>query len=131
MNTTTHAPSVPPTIWVGIAGVAAAFVGAFLPWVTTPFGSVSGTQGDGLFILIGAAIVAAVFGIAAKRRALGRGMAIPVALVGALMAAISIYHVVTIRDELMGLGSPGIGLYMCAAGSLAIVGVALASVFRR
>ena len=130
MTSTTHTSSVPVTIWAGIGAAVVSLLGTFLPWASTPFGSLSGISGDGLFVAIGAAAVAGVFGYSASKRALTRPFAIGVLVAGGLMAALSIFQVFNIKKELAGIGSPGIGLYLCVVGSLAIAAVAAMTVFR-
>lgn len=130
MTTATHSNSIPVTIWAGLGAAVLTLLGTFLPWASTPFGSISGISGDGLIVAIGAAGAAGVYGYSATKRALDRRFAIGALVLGGLMAALSIYHVFNIKKELAGIGSPGLGLYLCVVGSLAVAGVAGHRVFR-
>ena len=130
MTSTTHTSSVPVTLWVGLGAAVISLLGTFLPWVSTPFGSIAGISGDGVLVAVGAAAVAAIFGYSATKRVLARPFAIGALVAGSLMVALSVYQVFNIKQALAGLGSPGIGLYLCVVGSIGIAAVAGMGVFR-
>lgn len=109
---------------VGLVAAAAMAVGAFLPWakITAPFiGTVtrSGIEGGDGWFFVGVAVLAAVCANSESKT--------PLAVLGALAAAFSVYEIVDVNnriadvDSSIATASVGVGLWLCAAGAAATV----------
>lgn len=96
-------------------------VGSLLPWVTTPFGSLSGTAGPGLWTLSAGfiAIAGAVlpFRKVAIAHCLGPGAVV------ALIAAWQVARLVQLSAATGAWGQllPGMGLVMAAGGAVVLL----------
>lgn len=122
------------------AGAAIAAIGALLPWVTISVlgttASMNGIEGDGVFTLV-LALLAGGIGLVRW----GRVAKTSVGVIGVLVLLVGFYY---ISDPLTGAeftssqseqiarnaARPGIGLYMTAAGGLAILAGAVADSVR-
>ena len=114
---------VPPVVWAGLATVAMTILGTFLPWVSTPFGGVSGLSGDGIIVLIAALAAGGSLGYAAYSRQIKRSLAAGVLGPAAIAAAVSLYDLINVKKSAAGLGGSGSGLYICLVGALLMAGV--------
>ncbi len=95
-------------------------VGTFLPWISTPFGSVSGTEGDGFITLVLYGVVL-IFSVLGKTKAPLKGGLLIGAIVLALVAsAVGVYDIMNAKKLLGSIGSIGIGLYLVAAAGIMI-----------
>jgi hypothetical protein len=117
---------------VGIVAAGGIIAGALLPWakVASIFGTFTkdGTDGDGVFTLLGGIIIAVMF-LAANRKAYTTA-----AVVAALVSALGLYDwadVQRLAGEAENDGSvavsAGAGLYMTVAGGITAFVAALAS----
>jgi hypothetical protein len=112
-----------------IVGGLLSFVGSLMPWVITPFGTLSGTAGPGLWTL-SAGFIAIAGALLPYRK-----VAIAHALVpGLAVAAIVGWQVVRLLQlssatDSWGQLMPGIGLVMVAGGAVVLIrtGVRLVS----
>ncbi|MDG4832652.1 hypothetical protein O7627_25565 [Solwaraspora sp. WMMD1047] len=112
-----------------IIGGVLSFVGSLMPWVITPFGTLSGTAGPGLWTL-SAGFIAIAGALLPYRK-----VAIAHALVpGLAVAAIVGWQVVRLLQlssttDSWGQLMPGIGLVMVAGGAVVLIrtGVRLVS----
>jgi hypothetical protein len=114
-----------PSLFAG-AGAALIVVGAFLPWAVVRaalLGQISkaGTEGDGVFTLIGGLVVAGLtFWFFSRGNALGVGVAVIAALVGAL----ALWDTLDVQSRFSSLnstyaqGSVGSGLYVTIVGAI-------------
>jgi hypothetical protein len=112
---------------VVIAGGALMAIGSVLPWLTARTGlgtvSVLGTEGDGVFTLIGGALIALLGLVRLERRPSPAGRFAIVALgLGGL--AIGVLDITATNERLAALnpelvaGSIGAGLYVLLLGSV-------------
>ena len=128
----THIPLTDAAIWekrVGTGALGAMVVGAVGPWAAA-FGmlSVSGLNGDGIVVLILAAIAAlAGWRYLAKHR---RGALIAILVCGILGSATTVYDMVHISSG-PPLVSIGWGLVLAFVGSITLAGDALAALITR
>ncbi|MEL7210018.1 MAG: hypothetical protein AAGK32_17600 [Actinomycetota bacterium] len=106
----------------------ALLVGAVLPWATvsTGFGSFSkaGTEGDGVLTLVLGLVIGGLALPMLTSRTVKRGLAIGIVIAAGIALAIAIYDIVDVNNTLGDLGefadgSPGVGLYLTAAGAVA------------
>lgn len=104
-----------------LVGGLIVLVGSFLPWVMTPFGSLSGTDGPGLLTL-SAGFIAVAGALLPYRR-----VAIAHALVAGLgIAVIVVWQVVRLVHlsavtEAWGQLLPGMGLVMAAGAAVILL----------
>ena len=113
--------------WVTLGGAIALFIGSFLPWasVDTVFGSVSknGTSGDGVFTIIGAALIAPLV-FPAVKQPVARGRVLAVCVVAGLALLVCVVDIVDVNriaDEAGAEIDVGFGLWLCAVGAAAAV----------
>jgi hypothetical protein len=91
-----------------------------LPWISTPFGSVSGTEGDGFITLVLYGLVL-IFSVLGKTSTSLKGGLLIGAIVLALVAsAVGVYDIMNAKKLLGSIGSIGIGLYLVAAAGIMI-----------
>jgi hypothetical protein len=133
---TPAATALPALLWVGLAGAAAAVVGAFLDWVsaTTAFGGsigVAGIEGDGK-LTAGLAVAAGIvlWAAVASRRT---GTFVAAVLAGAAGCVITVYEwshasdvVARANDSDAVHAAIGAGLWLTAAGFVVYTVVAVA-----
>jgi hypothetical protein len=96
-------------------------VGSLLPWVTTPFGSLSGTAGPGLWTLSAGFIAVAGALLPVRKVAIGHCL-----VAGFAVAAIVVWQVVRLgylsaATDAWGQLLPGIGLVMAAGGAVVLL----------
>ena len=113
--------------WVTLGGAIALFIGSFLPWasVDTVFGSVSknGTSGDGVFTIIGAALIA-LLAFPAVKQPVARGRVLAACVVAGLALLVCVVDIVDVNriaDEAGAEIDVGFGLWLCAVGAAAAV----------
>lgn len=104
-----------------IVGGVLALVGSLLPWVITPFGSLSGTAGPGLWTL-SAAFIAIAGALLPYRRVAIAHCLVP----GLAVAAIVGWQLVRLASLSASTGSwgqllPGIGMVMVAGGAVILI----------
>jgi hypothetical protein len=126
---TTAAPARRRVLHAGslgmIIGGLLALVGSLLPWVITPFGSLSGTAGPGLWTLCAGFI--AIAGALLPYRMVAIGHAL---LPGLAVAAIVVWQVARLVYLSSATGSwgqlmPGIGMVMVAGGAVVLLRTAM------
>jgi hypothetical protein len=96
-------------------------VGSMLPWVTTPFGSLSGLVGPGLWTLCAGFI--AVAGALIPRRTIAIVHCLLPGLAGALIAAWQLLRLLQISASTGAWGQvlPGMGLVMVGGGAVILL----------
>ncbi|NLU78387.1 hypothetical protein HCA58_08350 [Micromonospora sp. HNM0581] len=104
-----------------IVGGVLALVGSLLPWVITPFGSLSGAAGPGLWTLSMAFLAVAGALLPYRKVAVAHSM-IP----GLVVAAIVGWQVARLVSLSASTGAwgqlmPGIGLVMAAGGAVVLI----------
>jgi predicted small integral membrane protein len=111
--------------WLAFAGAGLVAIGSLLPWVEahTAFGTISinGTEGDGQFTLIGAAIFALIW-FAADKTSGWMAVAVGLAIAGTLFSIVKINDVqdaVAAAESEYLTASVGAGLWLCLIGSVA------------
>ena len=115
---------LPRRLWWALASAALMVIAGFAPWATAlDTISVSGTDGDGWFVIVGGAIAGALLWRHARSGA--RGLAIGAAVIGALCTLIALYDLSDVNDvaDAAGLGSvidPGWGLYLAIVASVSL-----------
>ncbi len=113
--------------------LACAFFGSFLPWAEVGFITVNGTDDDGVLTAIGSAVAAGFFFRFQRQTSPGVSVSPTAIVCAALTAVVYIYDLSDIASTASdgggaGFGltvTPGIGLYLGTAGSIAAV-IALA-----
>jgi hypothetical protein len=107
-------------IWWALASAAFMIIGGLGPWATAFTVSVSGTSGDGWFLIVGglAAGAEAVRRMLAPRRLIGM---IGMAVVGVVCAIVAIVDFGSFSDDLTDVvADPGWGLYLSLIASLSL-----------
>ncbi len=106
-------------------GFLVAIVGSLGPWVTTPFASAAGTNGDGLISI--ALAVLGLLGVLTTRRA-----ELFAASFGTLILGLGMYEVIHIHHKVMGatlfgqqFAHVGWGVYAVAVGGLISIGASV------
>lgn len=104
-----------------LVGGAVAAIGSLLPWVSTPFGSLSGTGGGGLWTL-SAGFVAIAGALLPYRKVAIAHCLLP----GAAIAVIAIWQVgrlINLSAQLDSWGQllPGIGLVMVSGAAVILL----------
>nr|MDT0662442.1 hypothetical protein [Micromonospora sp. DSM 115978] len=104
-----------------IVGGVLSLVGSLLPWVITPFGSLSGTAGPGLWTLCAGFIAIAGALLPYRKVAIAHAL-----LPGLAVAAIVGWQVARLVYLSSATGSwgqlmPGIGLVMAAGGAVVLI----------
>jgi Protein of unknown function (DUF2510) len=120
-----------------VLSVVAIVVGSFMPWARALFISVSGTEGDGVWFLIGAALALGSLWAYAKRQ--GRGALAFPGIYAAFVAGDSLRIIVQIEEEseaeLFGesiqVATVGPGLYVTLIAGAALLLFTLVLTFRR
>jgi hypothetical protein len=104
-----------------LAFTVATAIGAFAPWIDLGGTTVSGLDADD------GVITMALAGIAFAYVVFGRAHWAPTAALGALIAAVGIIDIVDIEDStgIIGLASPGWGLYLTAIAGIGLLGSAV------
>jgi len=126
-----YSPAVPVTNKTGpivtLTGAGLAIIGALLPWATVSsvFGTVSvtGTDGDGVIVLVVSAIIALLATLELTSRS-GRELRIGSALLAALVGIVALVdynniadHVASTDLEGVGVATIGVGLYVVLLGA--------------
>jgi len=114
-----------------VAGASAIVIGSLLPWVsvTTIFGSISisGTEGDGVFTMIGGAIIGSVAGVVLSRRSASKGSGVLIILIG-LASGLIAFNVSSNLANAADLSDSGVlssiggGLWLVILGSATAIG---------
>lgn len=122
-------PAHPAPAWITLCAAAMLVVGAALPWVDVGLVQVSGLEGDGWFVLVGAVVIGVLAGsaLAARER---RGLYVSAAVINFLLGCMVVYYLVTLNaDELDVLGHRmnllGAGLIVCLVAVAVIAGSTL------
>ncbi|GAA1971811.1 hypothetical protein GCM10009718_04430 [Isoptericola halotolerans] len=104
-----------------LVGALVVVVGSLLPWVLTPFGSISGTAGPGLWTLCAGFV--AVAGALLPRRwvAISHGL-----VAGGGAGFVAVWQLVRLGQvsattDAWGQAMPGIGLVMVAGGAVILL----------
>lgn len=93
-------------------------VGTFLPWISTPFGSVNGTEGDGYITLVLYGVVL-VFSVLGKTKApLKGGLLIGAVIIALVASAVGLYDIMNAKKLLGSMKFVGIGLYVVAVAGI-------------
>jgi NAD/NADP transhydrogenase beta subunit len=125
------ATSRPWTFWALACAAASMVIGGFGPWATVlGVASVSGTNGDGWFLIIGGAIAGGMLARDVSTRSTRRWPMIVALLVALVGLAVTIVDVSDISGTASGTiladaVSPGWGIYLALVGSLGAAAVAL------
>lgn len=108
-----------------LVGGLAVIVGSLLPWVLTPFGSLSGTSGPGLWTLCGGFI--AVAGALFPRRWAAIVHCLIAGGTVGLVAGWQIARLVQISEtnDSWGQAMPGIGLVLVSGGAVILLATAV------
>lgn len=115
----------PALFWVTVAGAALMVIGGFGPWATLlGLASVSGTHGDGWFLIVGGVVAGGLL----ARQITGGGrwpmivVALLIGLAGAAIATSDLSDINSLAgDTLLGDAvDPGWGLYASLLGSLGL-----------
>jgi hypothetical protein len=113
-----------------ILGGMLSLVGSLLPWVITPFGSLSGTAGPGLWTLSAGFIAVAGALLPYRMVAIGHCL-----LAGVSVAAIVVWQLgrlayLSSTTDSWGQLMPGIGIVMVAGGAVILLrtGIRLLSI---
>src|SRR4051794_21781656 len=106
-----------PAFWWGFLSFSLMVVGGFAPWATIfGFADVSGTRGDGWFVILGGVLGAVLLVTHANRYPSKRWLPILGALVGsvgAVVAAIDLSDIGSVADTGLGdLVDPAWGIYV-------------------
>jgi hypothetical protein len=128
--------SQPRSFWLALLSLVAIVVGSFMPWARALFISVSGTEGDGIWFIIGAALVLASLWAYAKTK--GRGALLFPGIYGAFVAGDSLRIIARLEEEseaqLFGesirVAEVGPGLYVTLIGGAALLLFTLVLAFR-
>src|SRR4051794_7514136 len=121
----------PPVFWWAVASFLLMVIGGFGPWATA-FGvaDISGTHGDGWFLIIGGVAGAGLVMVHATRSPAKRWQPIVAALVGAactVVAIIDLSDVSSIGDTPLGdLVDPAWGLYVSLLASVSALAASAA-----
>ena len=102
-----------------IAGAGVAGAGCFLPWIQSPFGSLSGMSlRPGQLALLVSAICVGALLLARERSAKpATVLAVTVvSMIAAVLGVIGIMKIQSIGNQLGGLVGPGVGLYLTVLG---------------
>lgn len=101
---------------VAILGV----IGTFLPWISTPFGSVKGTEGDG-YITLALYAVVLVFSVLGKtKEPLKGGLLIGAIIIALVASAVGLYDIMNAKKLLGSMKFIGIGLYLVSVAGILI-----------
>ncbi|WP_419918249.1 hypothetical protein [Candidatus Poriferisocius sp.] len=117
--------------WTAGLSCVAAGIGAFLPWAKVAFISVSGAEGDGVIVVVVAAVALMLTAGFAARRKLW--MAVLVTLCGIIIAFIALYYIGDIEsltDDSEGLVRVGEGLYLVLIAGIALTASAGVGIYR-
>ncbi|GAB3841626.1 hypothetical protein ACFFMR_07900 [Micromonospora andamanensis] len=104
-----------------IVGGVLALVGSLLPWVITPFGSLSGVAGPGLWTLSVAFL--AIAGALLPNRKVAIAHSLIPGLVVAVIAGWQVARLISLSASTGAWGQlmPGIGLVMAAGGAVVLI----------
>src|SRR5690606_13668826 len=104
-----------------IVGGLITVVGSLLPWVTTPFGTLSGTVGPGLWTLC-AGFIAIAGALMPNRKVAIAHCLVPGLAVG-FIAAWQLLHIIRISATTDSWGQllPGMGLVMVTGGAVILL----------
>jgi hypothetical protein len=114
-----------PVFWCAVAAAALMVIGGFGPWVVAlSIISVSGTHGDGWFLIVGGLVAAGMLWVVA-RGAPRANAAIPLVagVVGAVVSAIDLADILrngnrTILGQSAHIASPGWGIWVGLIASI-------------
>ena len=110
------------SFWWAIGSAIAAVLGSFGPWAKVlGFITVSGTDGDGWYVILAAGIAAALI-VERQRRGLGHWpiyVAIASSVIASLIAIYDWSNLSRVANE-SGLISAGWGIYLATLGSISL-----------
>jgi len=121
-------------VFLAIAGTG--MISTFLPWVTLGAISVVGSTGDGWFSFVFFLIAGIIAGLGDRDRPTSTPATLGIAACGALSTALAVWKLISIMTigdgaetglakALADATSPGIGLVLCLAAGLGLLGYAL------
>lgn len=96
-------------------------IGSFLPWIITPFLTVSGTDGGDGWLCLGLYALPLIFTFLGNRNlALKNGLLITIIILALLGSATGYYDYTKMQDIPGNFASAGMGLYMVIASGVLI-----------
>jgi len=131
--TRTTASRRPPVFWSTAAAAALMIIGGFGPWATVLGAlSVSGTNGDGWFLIIGGiAAGALLFTHASKPRSWKAILMTVIGLICAIVAVVDLADIHNVAGDSSGMVSAAWGIYISLLASLGLLAAAIYTIVKR